>query len=85
MMIFDPMQLHAESVNTIPTTSRYVLFQNFFDMDAADQCLPLRGSSAPAMKFPAALRNALGCEYVGLCDWAHPSAATALDTALARL
>lgn len=84
MMIFDPMQLHAESVNTMPTP-RYVLFQNFFDLDAVDQCLPLRGSSAPAIKFPAAFRDALGSKHVSLCDWSYPPSVTALDMALARL
>ena len=83
-MIFDPMQLHAESVNTMPTP-RYVLFQNFFDLDAVDQCLPLRGSSAPAIKFPAAFRDALGSKHVSLCDWSYPPSVTALDMALARL
>lgn len=84
MMIFDPMQLHAESVNTM-LTPRYVLFQNFFDTDAADQCLPLRGSSAPATKFPATLREALGPEHKSLCDWSYPSSSAALGAALARL
>jgi hypothetical protein len=84
MMIFDPMQLHAESVNTM-RTPRYVLFQNFFDVDAVDQCLPLRGSSAPAIKFPDAFRHALGHERVNLCDWTYPSSTTALEMALARL
>jgi len=58
MMIFDPMMLHSESVVTTPE-SRYVLFQNFFDIAAADQALPMRGSSAPAVKFPPVFRDAL--------------------------
>ena len=58
MMIFDPMMLHSESVVTTPE-SRYVLFQNFFDIAAADQALPMRGSSAPSVKFPPVFRNAL--------------------------
>jgi hypothetical protein len=50
-----------------------MLFSNYFDARAADQCVPMRGSSAPAAKFPPSMRRGLAPELASLLDWEYPT------------
>ena len=57
---------------SIPHTSRYVLFSTFFDISAAYALLPERGASVAPRKFPAEFRATLPSHLHYLLDWQHP-------------
>ena len=65
-------RVHSASRQSIPNTSRYVLFSTFLDISAAYALLPVRGASVAPRKFPPEFRAALPAELHYLLDWAHP-------------
>jgi hypothetical protein len=65
-------RVHSASPQSIPHTSRYVLFSTFFDISAAYALLPERGASVAPRKFPAEFRATLPSHLHYLLDWQHP-------------
>ena len=70
--VFDQMTVHSASPQSIPNTSRYVLFSTFFDISAAYALLPIRGASVLPRKFPVEFVAALPTDLHYLLGWEHP-------------